>query len=63
MSPRRLPTMVRTLREPRGMTQFALARKANVVAQGYLGDLGKAELARSLERGQGQRRGAAAEGT
>jgi transcriptional regulator with XRE-family HTH domain len=49
MSPRRLPTMVRTLREPRGMTQFDLARKANVVAQGYLGDLGKAELARPLE--------------
>jgi hypothetical protein len=49
MSPRRLPTTARTLHEPRGMTQFDLARKANVVAQGYLGDLGKAELARPLE--------------
>jgi transcriptional regulator with XRE-family HTH domain len=48
MSPRRLPTMVRTLREPRGMTQFDLARKAKV-AQGYLSDRGKAERARSLE--------------
>jgi transcriptional regulator with XRE-family HTH domain len=38
MTPRRLRTVLKTLREKRGMTQLELATKAGV-AQGYLSNL------------------------
>jgi XRE family transcriptional regulator, master regulator for biofilm formation len=38
MSPRRLRTVIRDLRETRGMSQLELAKKADV-AQGYISSL------------------------
>jgi transcriptional regulator with XRE-family HTH domain len=38
MTPRRLSTVIRQLREQRGLSQLALAKKADV-AQGYISSL------------------------
>ena len=38
MSPRRLSTVIKQLREERGLTQLALAKRADV-AQGYISSL------------------------